>query len=166
MTKVEFLEHLKVFTEDAIKDIILQVRQQENDKEPPPPRAAKVYLMRLVKNSSAQKAAPYIVHQLITGKDMQPEGDRGTALALVRSIFCVYNEDEQEGALSLLGLMERLRIELLEKRVIANQFQLSLQGDGLETLIYPDDTAPYYNGEMLTTWQIPAVGRKVDFIHG
>ena len=165
MTKVVLLEQLKAFTEAAVKDIILPVRQQKEDSGPPSPRAAEVYKMRLVKSSAAQKAAPYIIHQLITGRDTQPEGERETGNAVVRSIFCVYHEDEQEGALSLLGLMERLRIALLEEVVIGKQFQLNL-GAGVEMLIYPDDTAPYYAAELLTTWMMPGVERKVDLFNG
>jgi hypothetical protein len=72
----------------------------------------------------------------------------------------VYHPDEEEGALLLLNLMERLRIRLLKDVVIAGQFELDLEA-GLETLIYPDDTAPYYAGELLSTWKLPAVEREV-----
>ena len=60
----------------------------------------------------------------------------------------------------LLNLMERLRIYLLKQVVIGGQFQLDLKA-GLESLVYPDDTAPYYAGEMLSTWILPAVEREV-----
>ena len=60
----------------------------------------------------------------------------------------------------LLNLMERLRISLLRQIVIGDQFQLDLKA-GLETLVYPDDTAPYYAGEMISTWKIPAIQREV-----
>ena len=60
----------------------------------------------------------------------------------------------------LVNLMERLRISLLRKVVIGGQFQLDLEA-GLETLIYPDDTAPYYAGEMISTWKLPSVEREV-----
>lgn len=79
---------------------------------------------------------------------------------MVRSIFAVYNDDEQEGGLMLLNLMERLRIRLLREVVIGRRFQLDLEA-GLETFIYPDDTAPYYAGEMTTTWRVPGVEREV-----
>ena len=62
----------------------------------------------------------------------------------------------------LLNLMERLRIALLERVVIGQQCTLDLQA-GLETLVYPDDTAPYFAGEMVSTWKLPAVQRKVDY---
>lgn len=160
MTKVELLESLKDFTLKKICDFLMPVKRQKDDEEDPSPRAAAVYLMRLTKSSSAQKAAPYILHQVITGKDSQQEGERASGRSVLRSIFCVYNEDEQDGGLMLLGLMERLRIELLKQIVIGKQFQLDLK-DGLEMLIYPDDTAPYYAGEMISTWIMPGVEREV-----
>ena len=166
MTKMNLLQALKEFTEESVRDIILPVRQQEKDKKPPEPRSAGVHLMRLVKSSDAQKVAPYIIHQIITGKDSQPEGEKEIAYGVVRSIFCVYNENAQEGSLALLGIMERLRINLLETVVIANQFKLVLDGDGLESLIYPDDTGQYYAGEMISTWRLPGVERKVNLHHG
>ena len=79
--------------------------------------------------------------------------------AVVRSIFCVYCNDEQEGALHLLNLMERLRIRLLQDVVIGGQFELDLEA-GIEVLIYPENTAPYFAGEMSTTWKMPSVERK------
>lgn len=36
----------------------------------------------------------------------------------VRSIFCCYNPDEQEGDLALLNMMERFRVELLKVRKV------------------------------------------------
>ena len=139
----------------------MPVRQQKEDKEPPADRAATIYLTRLVKGSEAQKAAPYILHQIITGKDLQPSGQEIAASAVVRSIFAVYNDNEQEGGLMLLNLMERLRVALLKQVVIGQQFQLDLEA-GLETLVYPDDTAPYYAGEMISVWKLPAVERGVN----
>ena len=57
--------------------------------------------------------------------------------------------------------MERFRIPLLRNPWIANgQFELDLQ-DGVESMIYPDDTAPYFVGEMMTTWRMPPVKREV-----
>ena len=58
----------------------------------------------------------------------------------------------------LLDLMERVRIALLRQVVIGRQFELDLQ-NSFEQLIYPDDTAPYYAGEMMSNWKMPAVER-------
>lgn len=159
MNRVTLLEQFKIFTEEATGDIIMPVKLQKGDAEQGY-RAAKVYLMRLNDSSAAQKKAPYIIHQLITGKDIQPQGQNVSASAVVRSIFCVYNDDEEEGALMLVNLMERLRIDLLRQVAIGKQFQLDLE-IGLESLVYTDDTAPYYAGEMVSTWKLPAVTREV-----
>ena len=84
-----------------------------------------------------------------------------TSSAKVRSICCVYNDDEQEGGLMLLNLMERIRVALLRQVVIGEQFTLDLEA-GLEVLVYPDDTAPYFVGEMISTWILPPVEREVN----
>lgn len=160
MTKVVLLDRLKDFTCAATADILMPVAMQKGDTEQPAPRAAEVYRTRLPDSTSAKKKAPYILHQIITGKDVQPSGEKEQSLATVRTIFCVYSSDEQEGGLMLLNLMERLRIALLEQVVIGKQFQLDLEA-GLESLVYPEDTAPYFAGEMVSTWSLPAIERKV-----
>ena len=166
MNKVDLLEQLKAFTMNATGDLLLPVRQQEKDITEPLPRAADVFLMRLPDFQSATKKAPYILHQVITGADVQDEGeDAPDASAVIRSIFCVYCKDEQEGGLHLLNLMERLRIALLETPIIGKRYELNLQS-GIESMIYPDGvagtdrTAPYYLGEMLSTWELPKIQRK------
>ncbi len=159
MNRITLLEQLRTLTSDVIGDIIMPIRMQKGDTEQSS-RAADVYLMRLPDSTSAQKKAPYIIHQLITGKDIQFEGENETASAVIRSIFCVYNDNEEEGALMLVNLMERLRISLLKQIVVGDQFQLDLEA-GLESIVYPDDTAPYYAGEMLSTWKLPAIQREV-----
>lgn len=159
MDRVMLLEELKAVTQDAIKDLILPVRVQGAGEEQQY-RAAEIYLMRLPDGTSAKKKAPYIIHQTITSRDTQPAGERERGAAVIRSIFAVYCDDEQEGGLMLLNLMERLRIRLLRQVVLGGRYQLDLEA-GLETFIYPDETAPYFAGEMTTTWRIPGVEREV-----
>lgn len=159
MNRIILLEKLRDLTKLATADIIMPVAMQKGDTEQAY-RAADIYLMRLPDSSAAKKKAPYIIHQLITGKDIQPQGENETASAVVRSIFCVYNDNEEEGALMLVNLMERLRIHLLRQVVIGDQFQLDLVA-GLESMAYPDDTAPYFAGETVSTWILPAIQREV-----
>lgn len=159
MTRVVLLEQLKEFTKAVTADLIMPVAMQNGDTEQTF-RAADVYLMRLTDSGSAKKKAPYILHQFITGADNQPKGERDISTAKVRTIFCVYNDNEQEGALMLLNLMERVRIGILKKIVIGKQFTLDKEA-GLECLVYPDDTAPYYAGEIISTWIMPSVEREV-----
>ena len=160
MTKVELLHQLKRFTEEAVGELLLPVRMQKDDAEQPAPRPATVYLMRLPDSTAAAKKAPYIIHQAITGSDSLAEGQHIQCITAVRSIFCVYSDDEQAGGMLLLDLMERVRIALLRQVVFGRQFELDLQNN-FEQLIYPDDTAPYYAGEMMSNWKMPAVEREV-----
>ncbi len=159
MTRVMLLRALKDFTLDATRDLLLPVRVQSAEEEPQE-RPAEVHLMRLPDSSAAKKKAPYIIHQVITGKDEQKPGKRQTSSAEVRSIFCVYDPDEEEGGLLLLNLMERVRIALLKQGVLDSRYQLDLEA-GLETVSYPDDTAPYYAGEMASRWRLPGIVREV-----
>lgn len=167
MTKNVFLDCLKCFTKEAVKDMLLPVKQQKEDAVPPEPRPPEVFLMRLPDGSSYTKKAPYILHQIISFKDIQETGQaQPSATAVVRSPFCIYSEDEQEGSLLLLNVMERVRIALLEQVVIGKQFKLDLTV-GIEAVIYPEigpppnGTAPFYLGEMITTWKLPSIERKV-----
>jgi len=159
MTRLDLLKTLCDETRKATADIIMPTQLQKGDKKQLF-RPADMYQMRLPNFSAAQKKAPYIIHQVITSKDIQPSGNPVSSSTVIRSIFCIYNDNEEEGALMLLNLMERLRIHLLEKIVIGNRYELNLEV-GLETLIYPDDTAPFYAGEMSSTWKIPETKRKV-----
>jgi len=140
----------------------MPARLQEQDSEQIH-RAAKVYPMRLPDSGAAEKKAPYIIHQVILGKDTQAQGQRPAAQVTVRSIFNVYNENESEGGLMLLNLMERLRIFLLKRVVIGDRYQLDLES-GLDILIYPEDTSPYYSGEMASVWMLPPIEREVNII--
>jgi len=158
LDKVVLLEELKKFTERVTADLIMPVRAQENLPEAAS-RAAAVFKMNLPSSKGAKTQAPYIIHQIVTGRDEQLAGEQPNANTLVRTVFCVYNPDEQEGGLMLLNLMERLRIALLRQRVIGGQFQLDMQ-EGIESLIYPDNLPPYYLGEMVSTWFLPAVKRE------
>ena len=162
MTKVVLLKQLKEYTIEKTKDLLLPVAQQKEDKEPPKDRPAAVYRTRLPDSRAAKKKAPYVLHQVITGKDAQSAGQAATSRVTIRTIFCVYHKDEEEGGLALLNLMERLRIGMLEDQIIGKQFRLDLEA-GLESLVYPEDTAPYYAGEMISVWKLPINERKVPY---
>lgn len=160
MVKNDFLDSIKAFTEEAIKELILPVRIQSAGEQQSY-RAATVYKMRLPDSTSATKKAPYIVHSVITSTDKQSPGELTQSSAQLRSVFCVYCEDEQEGALYLLELMERFREQVLRTRVLDGRYALDLETP-MESLFYPaEDTAPYYLGETVSTWRLPPIEREV-----
>ncbi len=159
MDKVNFLMCLKEFTEGAVSELMLPTRVQ-SESDAPAERAADVYLMQVPDGSAAKKYCPYICHTIITSEDVQPAGQQPESLVTVRTIFGVYHEQDDAGGLALLNLMERLRIALLRKRVIGRRYRLAT-GEKLETLIYPDNLKPYYVGEMMSVWQLPAIREEV-----
>jgi len=167
MTAVNLLESIKTFTIESTKDLIMPVKPSEEVEEPEP-RAVGVYIGHLPEFSSVKRKAPCILHQIVTRKDIQHPGEPfPDTAAVVRSAFCVYNEDEEEGGLMLLGLMERLRIALLKKVVLNKQFKLDLQA-GLESLVYDSTgskpTHPYYLGEMVSVWRFfHTIEREVNY---
>lgn len=158
MTKNDFLDQLVARTNETVGDIILPVKLQASS-EAQEYRAAEVYKMRLPDGTSATKKAPYIIHQIVTSTDSQPTGQNVQSSCTVRSVFCVYHDNEQEGALALLNLMERLRISFLRQPILSNRYHLDLR-QSLETLLYVDDTAPYFAGEMKSVWRMPTVERE------
>lgn len=162
LSKTSLLEALKEKTEEVISELLLPVQMQKGDTEEAE-KAADVYIGRLPDTKQSTKKAPYILHQMVNSANKQKPGEQLQSKAVVRSIFCVYCDDEQEGTLHLINLMERLRIALLKNPLIGdNAFECDLQ-EGLEDLVYPDDTYPYYLGEMISTWDLPPIKREVRY---
>ncbi len=179
MTDVELLCALKEITERCTGDMLLPVRMQEEDEEEPKPRAAKVFLVRLPEMGSAEKKAPYILHTAAEGVDKYTDhhdgyGGRENTRHLgntveIRSVFCVYSKDGQEGGLYLLELIDRVRRELLSHPVIG-LFHLDLEA-GLERMIYDSeewDLGPYNVGGLVTKWiaKDPARPQVQDILNG
>ena len=161
MTIKFFLDELKKVVADAVKDYKLPTSLQKGDQKIET-RAPAIHLMRLPDSRSVTKIAPYILIRYITGMAKQEDGERPEYNAVIRMIFCVYGKDEEEGALSLINVMDSVRIKLLKTVTVANCFRLDTT-KGLEELVYEDDTAPYYAGEMVGTFQLPPIEREVDY---
>lgn len=158
MDAVSFLDAAKADTENAFSDLLLDYKPVKGESEGK--RSPTVWKMRISKSSAAQHIAPYVIHQVITTDAHQEEGRRDDNLLCLRSIFCAYNEDEQEGSIALLTMIERLRIHWLRHRLIDNRFELDMT-QGIQVLIYPEDTKDFYVGEMVTYWKLPPIPREV-----
>ena len=57
----------------------------------------------------------------------------------VRIIAATYAENEDEGALSVLNVLTRIRLAMLRAGIVGRQFVLR---PPLEMIVYPDSTAP------------------------
>lgn len=157
MTPVILLDNLAEFVKEKTANIILQVRTQpgEEGKE----RPAEVHKMRLPQKEDSTKRVPYILLQLITGKDGMNDRGQQESVCQVRVVVATYSEDQNVGSYDVLNVIMKLRTELERKRILAEQFVLQ---DPLEYLIYPEDYHPYYFGEMMTNWSIPEIKQEVE----
>ena len=174
MTPTILLEQLKEFIQQSTADIILPVRPVKNKTLPATPRqrersaaaedatterAAEVHLMRLPDKDAEENRIPYILLQYLTGTDAQESGREEESECKVRIIVATYSENDSEGALDVLNLIGRIRYALLKVGEIDNQFLLRKP---LEHLVYPDDTRPYFFGEIMTIWEMPTIKREVN----
>ncbi len=157
MTPVELLEELKGFIEKHTKDIILQVRTRRGNEEIS--RAAEVHKMKLPTKSDETERIPYILLQVLNGKDDADPGKARSSNCKIRIVVATYSEDGGEGSYDVLNLLMRIRFNLLKTGILADKFILK---HPLEYIIYPEDTSPYYLGEMMTEWSIPSIEREVN----
>ena len=158
MTSVMLLESLKTRTEAATAELFLPVKPTKQEQEPDI-RVPAVYKTRLPDEKASNKYAPYVLHTVVNTSFRKERGNPPEDLVNVRTLFCVYSADEQEGGLNLLNLMERIRISLMKDPILDRQFQLD-EESGIEQLVYPDDTAPFFLSEMMTVWKMPPVRRE------
>lgn len=161
MDTVNFLECLKKFTEEETKEMTFPTKPQKGETQPEY-RAAKVYMMALPNSKTATKYVPYILHKKVTGEDIIGHERPNMSLITVRSIFCVYNENSEEGALSLLNLMEKMRIAMMKHPVLYKRARL-YTGDedaSIQSVVYQEDIEPYFAGELVSVWEIPSIEQE------
>lgn len=161
MTPTILLQDLKILCKKATAHFELPTSLQKGDKEIIK-KAPDIYLMRLPNSREYKKVAPYILIQVENGIYKQTHGKQADASVNVFLTFGLYDNDEQEGAMMLLNVMDAVRIQLLRQVVIGNQFKLDTD-IGLEFLIFREDTAPYYGGVITGTFIMPPIEREVSF---
>lgn len=126
-------------------------------------RAPNVYKMRLPKPTMYSEYVPYIIVQFVKFRDVQREGNYTESRAVIRLIFCVYNPDEECGAVDLLNVMETVRQNLERYPVVGKKFEVDKKA-GFEGIVYPQDTTqtgPYFAGEMILDFKMPPIETEV-----
>ena len=159
MTANEFLDDLGAFMKAATKNLRLPVHPTKENKKPED-RAPEVYKMRLPDKKSYQDKAPYLFNRIVLIEDHQHPGERGECKCTVCTSFCVYCDDEMQGALHLLNLMEDVRQEILRTQVISNMYQIDMD-EGMQFAIYDNQPVPFFIGEAVSVWKIPTIEREV-----
>ena len=157
---IELLKALVLFVKDATAHFSLPTAVQKGDTEQES-RAPELHKMRLPQSTSYKKYAPYIIAQVVTAKDEQKHGSAAESSEVVRLIFCTYNEDEEEGSLDLANLIDAVRLRLGREVVFGGKYRVDTDA-GIESMIYTEDTAPYYGGEMMFVVECPPIEREVN----
>lgn len=159
MNSVDLLNVLAEFTREATKDLILPTKPEKKNESAA--RAAEVHMMNLPDPSAVRTKAPYIIHQVVDIKDVQQPGQQDKAFCTVRTVFCVYHSNAEDGGIALLNLMERLRTAMLRKCVLASRYRLDksagVQGGPYDS----EETRPYYLAELISVWEMPAIKQEV-----
>ena len=150
------LDALKAYLENIVKVFELPTAVQKNDVVQIF-RAPEVHKMRLPNSSAVQKYVPYIIVQAVSGKYDQPTGMRSNSLINVRLICCTYSVDEEEGSIMLMNIVDAIILRLLKDGVIAKKYKIAT-----EYVVYPEDTAPYYAGEIVFSVMLSPIEREVN----
>lgn len=179
MTRWDFLDAITDYTREIFRDVKLPKNIDPEEIPDMDPDALfqedgeemtglTVYKMRLPDSTSNLTAAPYCLHQIVTGTDGYDDTGAPKSSVLLRSVFCIYHPFTEDltreydtGAERVVEVAERFRISVLRDGMIANRFVLDIsENRELETLYYPDDLRPYYIAEVASNWIIPPVKRE------
>lgn len=155
MTLENLLDDLKAFLQEDLKEIRLPVNPKSN--EDTAPRAFTVYKMGLPEPEDWEGRIPYIILQMLNGTDSEKENT-----VKVRILITLFNRDREEGRMTLLHVVQKLRLDLQRKGVIGRRFVLQ---QPFEYLFYTDDTGPYHLAEIMTVFSVPPIERDVFGLH-
>lgn len=159
MNKADLLENLRIFVQDSTANMYWKTSLQRGDEDEQT-AVLNVYLQSLPDMKSWQKKAPYVILQVLTGTDKQDTNDTPKSSCTFRMVFCLYNDNTEQGMMEVLQLIEHVRIDLLRIQVIGHKYQLDLQ-EQLSELFYSNESAPYFGGEISGVFRMPSVEREV-----
>ena len=161
-TLESLLDCMKEFIAEDLKEYQLPVKQDGWEGQPNY-RPVEVCEMAMPEPDEDHERIPYILLQLLNGRDERGEDGQMKCVANVRVIITIYDPDKREGKLALLYIVQRLRRDLIRAGVIGGCFELQWP---LEYLIYPDDSEWYHLAELSTQWAVPAEERDTMDLSG
>ncbi|MCD8355866.1 MAG: hypothetical protein LUE11_04765 [Clostridia bacterium] len=166
MTLNGLLEALKQFIEDDLKELILKVPPEYEDAEDLPRNQAVkerpiiVYKQRTPIRGE-EPLEPYIQLVIANGKDDRTNDGSDENTINVRMGIVIYDEKPDEGALTLMHIVEKLRFDLQSRGQVGDRFILKKP---FEFLFYEEETENYHIAEISTVWQVPAVQQQIPFL--
>ena len=165
MTQVELLEALKKFLDDALKDInlfapknlsvapigSLKVTQPLAEELPQievdTPVKVNVFEGFVPSAKKDDSYFPYVSIFILEGKT-----NGQCSQVKIQFDLGVYSKNEEEGIKPLLNLLQRILYGLntIENHILDSKFTLDTN---INWQVSSDDTRPYYNASIFTTWQ-------------
>ncbi len=160
MNRVMLLEALKVRQAEDLKDLLMPTVPKKD--KPSVLRTVEIFKGKLPDRKSETEKAPYIVNAVLNSNFYRDPGEEPTSEVTVRSTLCVYNENNEEGTLMLLNLLERLRISYTKNPIVDGVFECLFDKEHpIQDLVYPDETMPFFMADQVTVWSLPPVEREV-----
>ena len=160
MNRVMLLEALKVRQTEDLNDLLMPTVPKKD--KPSVLRPVEIFKGKLPDRKSETEKAPYIVNAVLNSNFYRNPGEEPTGLCTIRSTMCVYNENNEEGSLMILNLLERLRISYLKNPIVDGVFELMFDEEHpIQDLVYPDETMPFFMADQVTVWKLPPVEREV-----
>ena len=155
LTITNLMQVLKERIQGSIKDLMLEEKTKQGEQRKR--RTPVVFVGGLPSKDSETQQVPYILIKALTGTDSQQTGQEEESECKLRIIVVTYSESPEEGYMDTLNVIDRIRLNLLQERVVGSQFILKMP---LEFIIYEDDIKPYSIGELITTFEMPAIRRR------
>lgn len=149
------LDRAEEFIREDMKEIRLPVNPKAN--EDTTPRPFDVMKMALEDPEDWEGRIPYILIQLLSGKDQE-----GDATAKLRFIICTYDRNREAGKMALVHVVQKLRFDLMRAGTLGNEFALRKP---LEYLFINDDTGAYHLAEIHATYSLPEIERYIPGLH-
>lgn len=144
MTALMLLDSL----EDHIKPLVAEYDLKTKEKIIKPPDVHQGYLPIKDKNSREESDYPFIILRLLSCKDE----DNGST-ATVKIIIGTYDEQaDSKGWIDLLNIYNKIRLSLLEKRVIGSKYRLKTP---VSFILHEEQPYPQFVGEITTEWELP-----------
>lgn len=104
-----------------------------------------------------QSNAGNLEYPVIMIRPDEGEGDSGQGQIQIKLQFGAQSEDDT-GLIDLLNLMERVRILLMRKRVLDQQFVMDASW---KMKLNEEHPAAVWGGELTTTWVLPQIRPEV-----
>ncbi|NOU83232.1 hypothetical protein GC101_30700 [Paenibacillus sp. LMG 31459] len=104
-----------------------------------------------------QSNAGNLEYPVIMIRPDEGEGDSGQGQIQIKLQFGAQSEDDT-GLIDMLNLMERVRILLLRKRVLDQQFVMDASW---KMKLNEEHPAAVWGGELTTTWVLPQIRPEV-----